>query len=314
MRQRVKELETIVSQVYGMQAPSCFPLTRGDNDLYLVHVGREKYVLRIYRLNKFWLSSRENYLFELDWLLFLKKQGCSVSYPIVRLDGGYLGRILQSDGVHEFALFSFAQGKAGDLSKVQAKQLGQELGRLHLVSKNYCSNYSRHHLDEKFLLQDPWRRIRQFLTHDRSFFERLIYTLSMKLQDSALLEYDKTVVIGDFHGYDQRIDQRGTITFLDMDYCAYGSSLFDVAYFKANRAREEPALWQPFLQGYCSVNTIDSRQLRLLDLIILAQQVWLIATVTYTRHASTIINEDFWRQQVHKLKELEKLCIRQKIL
>ncbi|MCB1615484.1 MAG: hypothetical protein KDI30_05670, partial [Pseudomonadales bacterium] len=64
-----------------------------DNDHYQVKAGGQKYVARIYQPSERLLRHESDYLFELDWLTYLRNKGCPVSYPIRRKDGGYLGKL-----------------------------------------------------------------------------------------------------------------------------------------------------------------------------------------------------------------------------
>ncbi len=83
-----------------------------DNDHYQVKTEGQKYVARIYQPAERLMRHESDYLFELDWLTFLRDRGCPVAYPIRRKDGGYLGKLNAPEGLRYYALFSFARGES----------------------------------------------------------------------------------------------------------------------------------------------------------------------------------------------------------
>ena len=95
----------LISENYELPRPiTCNLHAVGDNDTYLVQAGTERYALRVYYPNRFWLSGIDEYRFELDWLGYCHIQGLPVSYAIPRRDGELLGELTAPEGIRPWAL------------------------------------------------------------------------------------------------------------------------------------------------------------------------------------------------------------------
>jgi hypothetical protein len=82
-----------------------------DNDHYLATAGDgTQYAFRVYQQGDRYHRAESDYLYEIDWLRFLREHELPVSYPIRRRDGGYIGRIDAPEGTRYYALFSLAYG------------------------------------------------------------------------------------------------------------------------------------------------------------------------------------------------------------
>ena len=112
-----RALGEVIAAEYDLPGPlSCKLISKmlrtQDNEHYLVRVGGTKYVARVYQLGEHLRRQESDYLYELDWLNFLKANDQPVSYPIARRDGGYMGQIDAPEGDRYYALFSFAPGNS----------------------------------------------------------------------------------------------------------------------------------------------------------------------------------------------------------
>ena len=115
-------LEQLVQQDYSLgKSIRCSLIRAKDNDNFLVQTEHKKFVLRVYRYQKHWLTHESDYLFELEWLTFLHRRGLPVSFPIQRRDGGYLSTLHAPEGVRYWAIFSYAVGNQG-LTLSQARR------------------------------------------------------------------------------------------------------------------------------------------------------------------------------------------------
>ncbi|KPK02057.1 MAG: hypothetical protein AMJ56_21310, partial [Anaerolineae bacterium SG8_19] len=79
-------LAELIEADYDLNIPiSCKLISKmlrtQDNDHYLVRCGEEKCIARVYQLGQHLGRSESDYLYELDWLNFLKGKGLPVSYP-----------------------------------------------------------------------------------------------------------------------------------------------------------------------------------------------------------------------------------------
>src|SRR5437899_2580973 len=97
-------LSALVDTCYDFGAPArCKLACSNDNHTYLLTTGGERYVLRVYRQQKHWLQRESDYVFELDWLDFLRERNMPASYPIRRRDGGFLGSLNAPEGARHWA-------------------------------------------------------------------------------------------------------------------------------------------------------------------------------------------------------------------
>ena len=89
-------------------------LQSGFNNVYLITDTTKKYILRMSNTMKSIVTTEEDYLFELEILIFLKNKNLSVSYPIEWKDKSYLLKIEKGKTSFFCSLFSFADGKPLD--------------------------------------------------------------------------------------------------------------------------------------------------------------------------------------------------------
>ena len=134
-----------------------------DNDHYLATTGDgTQYAFRIYQQGDRYHRAESDYLYEIDWLRFLREHELPVSYPIRRRDGGYIGRIDAPEGARYYALFSLAYGDALALKDIdQLYVMGETMARIHVVSDAFTSPHVRKPLDMAYLLDRPLERIRR---------------------------------------------------------------------------------------------------------------------------------------------------------
>ena len=114
----------------------CICISIGDNDNYLITIEHKKYILRIYRYNKYWLVNESDYQFELHWLEYLHQNNLPISYPIPRREGQFLNSIEAPEGKRYWALFSFGFGEVFCMAMVRviAVLLFPERGLYSIVS------------------------------------------------------------------------------------------------------------------------------------------------------------------------------------
>lgn len=278
----------------------------GDNDIYLITVGETKYVARIYRYGKPWITSETDYHFELEWLNYLKGQGVPVSYPIQRRDGDYLGHLHAAEGLRHYALFSFAEGQAGDpISEEQSYRYGAGVAQIHLLSNEFQSQHKRFTTDLTFLLDNPLQWIKNLLAdrraQDLDFLVDAIGTL--KKQVTAILEGDDAaigtmsadawgIIGGDCHFLNAHFNADNDPIFFDFDFCSYGWRVYDIAVFLWDVVRRDapPEIASSFLAGYQSVRPLSEAELKLLSPLMAIRHIFVTGTVMRIAH----FNGDLW--------------------
>ena len=124
-----------------------------DNDHYLTTAGDgTQYAFRIYQQGNRYHRAESDFLYEIDWLRFLREHELPVSYPIRRRDGGYLGRLDAPEGTRYYALFSLAYGDPLALKDLdQLYVMGETMARIHVASDSFATPHARKPLDLAYL-------------------------------------------------------------------------------------------------------------------------------------------------------------------
>lgn len=295
-------------------------INTGDNDHYLVDCGIKKYILRIYRSNKHWLSHESNYLFELEWLLFLYKNKVPVSCPIPRKDGKYLNKLNAPEGIRYWALFSEAFGTVKKLDYKNSYKFGEIIAKLHIVSNNFITKNQRKIIDKNFLINLSLARIIKNAKNNYQFDIRYLISICKKINliiskfETTFIQDEWGLIGGDFHQENHFVDDAGKITLFDFDLCGYGWRAYDLAVFKWSlfsinniklRTKNCKNLWQAFLKGYDNYRHLSKSELAIINTFVQARQIWVMGSLT--TYPDIVLNDNYWKRMMAGLKEAEIL-------
>lgn len=256
-----------------------------DNDHYRITTGNQKYVLRVYEQGDAMGRQESDYLFELDWLLFMKAQGLSVSSPIPRKDGSLLGSINAPEGIRYYALFTFAKGKSMSLKdQDQLYEFGINMARIHRVSKNFSSPYQRKALDMTSLLDKPLERIRGAWGPQRAANLDILLASADEARNEvyALLGEDPELnnefwglVGGDFSHLSVHYDN-GQPTFFNFDRCGASWRAYDIAAFlsNSNLLQTSEGYSEAFFAGYYSVRPLSREEHSAVSPFLTIRRIW----------------------------------------
>lgn len=295
-----KALAELIAEEYDFGGPVICKLfskmlRTQDNDHYLVTVGNgDKFVARVYQLGKRLDRQESDYLYELDWLNFLEKEGSPVSYPIARKDGSFLGRLVAPEGKRYFALFSLAKGSPMAVDdEEQLFIFGREMARIHLASNGYEKKYERRRLDLEFLVDRPVERLRQYwdqdLNHEDNLDLLIISAQEAKDQILALIENEYTTpdgwgpIGGDFHSGSVFFDENNQPTFFNFDWCGSGWRAYDIAAFLHNTDlihQRNPELAEAFFAGYYSERPLSENEHEAIMPFLTIRRIWLTGLFT----------------------------------
>jgi Ser/Thr protein kinase RdoA (MazF antagonist) len=284
-------LAALVAREYDLSEPiTCKMFSKllrtQDNDHYRVTAGDKTYVLRIYEQGDAFDRQESHYLFEMEWLLFLKDNGVDVSIPLQRGDGSWLGYLDAPEGRRYYALFTFAVGQT--MSTSDADQLfhcGVEMARIHAVSDSFGSSHERAPLDMMCLLDKPLERI------ERSWGPRRAANLDILLASAeearqevySLLgeeeerSYDGRwgVIGGDFHNLSVHFNG-DQATFFNFDRCGYGWRAYDIAAFLSNTdlLQGPEGMSEAFFAGYYSVRPLSQEEHAAVSPFLTIRRIW----------------------------------------
>jgi Ser/Thr protein kinase RdoA (MazF antagonist) len=260
-----------------------------DNDHYMVTTeSGDQFVARVYQLGARLEREESDYLYELDWLNFLKMQKMPVSYPIRREDGNFLGRVQAPEGLRYYALFSLAPGKSLNLHNMeQLYVMGREMARIHIASNSYQATHARQKLDLEFLVDRPLARIRKYWEADEVSDDKLEILLisaeEAKAEIRMLIDNEEYTpdgwgpIGGDFHKASVFFDEFNQPTFFNFDWCGYGWRAYDIAVFlfNTNLIHEGSAdRSEAFFAGYFSERPLSNNEHRAIAPFITLRRIW----------------------------------------
>ena len=257
-----------------------------DNDHYRISAGNhQKYVLRVYEQGDAMERQESDYLFELDWLLFLKKQGLSVSSPIPRKDGSLLGSINAPEGKRYYALFTFAKGKSMSLQdQDQLYEFGINMARIHRISNRFSSPYKRKALDMNCLLDKPLERIKGSWGPERAANLDILLDTAEEARNEVYSLLGENpgqnsdiwgIVGGDFNHMSVHFNN-GQPTFFNFDRCGASWRAYDIAAFLSNTnlLQTSAGYSEAFFAGYYSVRPLSREEHAAVSPFLTLRRIW----------------------------------------
>jgi Ser/Thr protein kinase RdoA (MazF antagonist) len=258
-----------------------------DNDHYLVTTGQgQRYVARIYQNGDQLERQESDYLYELDWLQFLKGQGLPVAAPVARTDGRYLQAVQAPEGLRYVALFNRAEGVTMSLkNEEQLYAFGSKMAEIHVVSNQYQTNHARQSIDLAFLADQSIARLQKNWGGGRQDDLDMITEMAeqAKGEIEALVKNPEHTsdgwgpIGGDFHPNNVHFDEKGQPTFFNFDLCGYGWRAYDIATFllTSNLLHEPPNFSEAFFAGYYSARPLSDNEHRAISPLMTLRRVWL---------------------------------------
>jgi Putative homoserine kinase type II (protein kinase fold) len=258
------------------------------NQVYKI-VGDRNFILRIASPIH---RSKEETLSEIDFLLFLKERGISLSSPIKGLDGEFVYEINNENEKYIVSAFEIAKGddfRTRHDNDTRLNEVGRMLGKLHKYSKLYTPH--------NISMRRKWNES-QHLKKAGNLFENTYPELKIKF-DEFIAEmntipknYDSYGLIhGDFLFSNYFFDG-SNITIIDFDECEYSWFIYDIAvcmyYYLLGgspseldtKTQEAERLLYNLLSGYIEENTIDIFWIKNIDLFFRMREFVLLSTIS----------------------------------
>lgn len=303
-----KTISVLMNKNYTLEDPiTSSLLSTGNNDIYLVTAGSEKYVLRLSGLDKYLTMSESEFLFELEWLEYLHENQVPVSHPIRRTDNRLCGLIPTPEGPRYATLFSYAEGTT-NLSVEQAFILGKSLAQLHEISNNFETTLPRTQLDLDKLIHRPIQQIKDFFGSDNdkiAFLDDLANELTKKISNVEITQSSYGIIAGDVHGSNQHFTADNKLTMFDFEFCAYGHRVYDIATFRWAKGANNEERWQSFLQGYQTVRVLTNSEHESIETFVKARHLWWLGYLLELFDYKLRLDDGFWEQQLARLVPIE---------
>ena len=271
------DLTPILTANYSLPPTvECELIRRGFNDHYKVFTPTERYILRLYFQNKYYIESDSDFRFELDLLDFLHANGAPVSHPIRRKDGGMLGEMETSGGLRYYSLFTYAEGEIGKkLDPSRARALGQSVARLHQTADLFQTTHHRYHLNLRYLLDEPIQLMQTFLQERNEegieAFLPAVQDLRTQIQALPTSRPAYGIIHGDMHGGNSAVTERGDFTFFDFDHGGYGWRAYDLATCKGRLTEDA---WRACLEGYQQIRPLSVAEIDSVPIFQKLRPIW----------------------------------------
>lgn len=299
----------LIALHYGFAPLRCRFYVLGLHDNYLVESATGKFMLRIYRNS--WRSQVEAG-FELDLLAFLQASGAPVAGPVRTVDGTLAFRIDSPEGERTAALFFYAQGRApsNEISPDESARLGHAVARVHELSAEFSTVFSRQPLDLSYLLDASVDAVSPFVASEEwSYLGELQARLHAVLPGLAIDERTYGICIGDVNPTNFHIDSNQRVTLFDLDQCGYGYRAFDIGKFFASipSHHAKRAIEEEFLVGYQDIRALSADELMMIPYFELLSIIWVMAIHVYNvdRIGHKFLERPFWERRLAILRELD---------
>jgi Ser/Thr protein kinase RdoA (MazF antagonist) len=257
-----------------------------DNDHYLVTAGDgAQYVCRIYEQGDRFRRVESDYLYEIEWLAFLRARELPVSFPLPRRDGSYLGQLSAPEGLRYCALFSLAQGEPLSVKDPEhLYTMGEMMARIHVASNTFATNQARKPIDLGYLLERPLARVDRHWTEDHVANFDLVETAAQEARgelEGLLGRFPADgwgPIGGDFHPNSVYFDEAGRPTFFNFDLCGPGWRAYDIAAFLSNaELMHAPAeLAEALFAGYYAVRPLSEAEHAAIHPFLPIRRIWLM--------------------------------------
>ncbi len=236
---QIDRIKTIVSESYGIAEQfECSFIRRSFNDHYLIKTEHEKYVLRVYLNDKYYIDSAADIHFELKYLNFLKSRNISVATPIKNLEGGLVTQISSSTETRMIALFSYADGEPLDyiLDTDIAMKFGEQIAKLHIESNYFKFDQNRYNINTSYLIDEPIEMLKilskEYSIKNCDFFDSYAKHLVSSLNEIPINNSTFGLIHADLNPSNVHVDENDEITIFDFDHCATGLRIHDLAVTK----------------------------------------------------------------------------------
>ena len=275
-----KKLIPVLRSNYGLdKSIDCQLIRNGFNHNYLIEAGNQRYVLKIYLNNKYYIQSADDFRFELDLVTFLFAQGIPVAPPIANKGGQTLTTAEFQKETRHMALFRFAEGERlqADVQEEEVRWLGEIVASLHLAADKFQSRYSRYHLDLNYLLDEPVGRLEKHLIDggkgDLEFFRPFAEKLRKGIARLSQSGNAYGIIHADLNSSNIFYDPEAGFTIFDFDHCAFGWRAYDLVPFKGLEEIRD-TLWKTFLEGYESVRPLSKLEKNVIPVFNKLRATW----------------------------------------
>lgn len=204
---------------------------------------------------------------EIEFIDYLDRNHASVSTIVLSLNNNIVEKIISNDTYFSVSVFTKAQGatiKNEQLTDEFIYSFGKEIGKLHLLTKDYKPKYIRHQWYEENYINIGKRVLKEDEIKIIGKLEEIVSNL--KKADRSNDSYG--LIHADLH-FGNMFVTEDSMTFFDWDDCSYQPFINEfaviifsvVAYTQLNiieKSEKANKFLIPLIKGYKEVNNIDT--------------------------------------------------------
>jgi Ser/Thr protein kinase RdoA (MazF antagonist) len=258
----------------------CALFKRGLNDTYMLRAGKQRFALKVYRLQ--WRSHKA-ITEELACVEHLAAKDVPVATPVRRRDGELITQLPTPEGRRSAVMFRWIDGALPDYAAAtHSTGVGRHLAALHAASDGLRLGRERPPMDVSSLFERPCAAIRtrvERVPRLRARLDAVAAQVASRLQHAHEELDDWGPCHGDYIAYNLRIAD-GRVWSFDYDWCGPGWRLYDVASYVwaaryLGRVREFSA--QALLDAYSKVRPRAAGRDADLGLFVVLRHFWYAA-------------------------------------
>ncbi|WP_213779537.1 phosphotransferase [Caballeronia sp. dw_276] len=283
------EIRKVLERDFGIgPIVDCTLLQAGFNDIYEVALldGRRCVARLSSRLER----GVPNVDYETALLRHLKRAGAAVAAPWVAKDGALSVEVAAPEGRRSLVVFDFLSGNPPRNEPTDIAEMGAELARIHILSRDYRGPASNYQLDFDHLLRRPLARLLALRDLDVDVREMLSSTAaSLEARIATFTELTLVECHGDCHGGNTLLSDgpQGSrvASFFDFDDGGPGYLAYDLSVYLwsnllgrqlANPDEKVRANWGHFVNGYRSVEPVSLSDFEAITTFVAIRHFWLM--------------------------------------
>ncbi|MBS4199969.1 phosphotransferase [Bacillus sp. FJAT-49732] len=282
------EILELGAKSFGVAPENLIHIGNWQNFIYEYKINGQSYILRFTPSPHRPVNKVKG---EIDWLLYLSKNGVSVSNPIESKNGHFV-EVIETNNTG-FIVTSFTKALGRKIGYPECLndnelyyKLGRITGRIHSLSQKYKPSdktIQRHDWHQNYYLQN----IGKFVPINQKLVHESCFNLMKTIKDS--LPKDETsygLIHGDIGVGNFLVNEEGIITLFDFDEAQYSWFVEDIAvqlYYlvyvyggeegKNNREAQAYRFMEYFLKGYEREHSIDEYWLKQIPLFLKLREI-----------------------------------------
>lgn len=273
-----ESIASLVRREYAKEILECRLLRSYVNDVYCMETANERFIGKLYREG--W-RTRENILYELDFLRHVRLSGLPVAACIPAPDGRMIITVDAPEGERFFVLYEYAEGAKPNRPFTDAlyRETGRTLGRLHRASAAFTSHFARDPYDADFMLVRPLSLAEPYFEgrkDDFAYLKSLADHIGKTIRklDPGMT---KGVCHGDYTLDNLHVTHDGHAVLYDFDACGPGYLAQDLlGAYQVGKLPGGDIKWAAHLAGYLEEMPLSAEDLAALPYLRLMENIWFI--------------------------------------